>query len=69
MASDEQLEKEFRRIDKNNDQSITVEELRKYYVPMQEMFGISPQLAEQEMQGLMRRLDTDHSGTISLEGK
>jgi hypothetical protein len=69
MASDEQLEKEFRRIDKNHDNSITIDELRKYYLPMQEMLGIAPQLAEQEILGLVKRLDTDNNGTISLEGK
>jgi Ca2+-binding EF-hand superfamily protein len=69
MATDEQLEKEFKRIDKNNDKSITITELKNYYLPMQEMLGIAPQLAEQEIQGLIKRLDTDHNGTISLEGK
>jgi Ca2+-binding EF-hand superfamily protein len=69
MASDEQLEKEFRRIDKDHDNSITIDELRKYYLPMQEMLGMSPQLAEQEILGLVKRLDKDGSGTISLEGK
>lgn len=69
MSSDEQLEKEFKKIDKDNSGSITVDELRKYYLPMQEMLGVSPQLAEQEIVGLMRRLDTDHGGTITLEGK
>jgi Ca2+-binding EF-hand superfamily protein len=69
MASDEKLEKEFRRMDKNNDGSITIEELRKYYLPMQEMLGISPQLAEQEIMGLVKRLDVDGNGSISFEGK
>lgn len=69
MATDEQLEKQFKQIDKDHDGSITIEELRKYYLPMQEMLGIAPQLAEQEIVGLMRRLDTDHGGTISLEGR
>jgi Ca2+-binding EF-hand superfamily protein len=71
MASlnDEQLKKEFGRIDKNKDGSITVEELKKYYLPMQEMLGIAPQLAEQEINGLVKRLDVDHDGTISFEGK
>jgi len=70
MASlnEEQLRKEFRRIDKDNDGSITVEELRKYYLPMQEMIGANPQVAEEEIQGLLKRLDTDNSGTISFEG-
>lgn len=67
--SEEQLRKEFRRMDKDNDGSITAEELKKYYLPMQEMLGIDPKMAEQEMQGLLRRLDTDNSGTISFEGK
>jgi Ca2+-binding EF-hand superfamily protein len=69
MASDEKLEKEFKRLDKDNDGSITIEELRKYYLPMQEMLGIAPQLAEQEMQGLIKRLDIDGNGKISFEGK
>lgn len=67
--SEEQLRKEFRRVDKDNDGTITVEELRKYYLPMQEYLGIAPQMAEQEIQGLLKRLDTDNSGTISFEGK
>jgi Ca2+-binding EF-hand superfamily protein len=67
--SEEQLRKEFRRVDKDNDGSITIAELKKYYLPMQEMLGISPQVAEQEIQGLLKRLDTDHSGTISFEGR
>ena len=54
--SDEQLKKEFRRIDKDNDGSITVEELEKYYLPMQ------------EMRGLLKRLDVDNSGVNSFEG-
>ena len=69
MSSDEQLEKQFKQIDKDHDGSITMDELRKYYLPMQEMLGIAPQLAEQEIIGLMRRLDKDNGGTISLEGK
>ena len=69
MATDEQLEKQFKQIDKDHSGSITIDELKKYYLPMQEMLGIAPQLAEQEIIGLMRRLDTDHGGTISLEGK
>jgi len=69
MASDKELEKEFKRIDRNNDKSITFEELRKYYLPLQEMLGIAPQLAEQKIQGLIERLDTDNDGKISLEGK
>jgi Ca2+-binding EF-hand superfamily protein len=66
--TEEQLRKEFRRVDKDNDGSITVEELRKYYLPMQEMLGVQPQVAEQEIQGLLKRLDADNSGTISFEG-
>ena len=66
--SDEQLKKEFRRIDKDNDGSVTVEELKKYYLPMQEMLGVAPQVAEQEIRGLLKRLDVDNSGTISFEG-
>lgn len=71
MASvtEEQLRKEFARLDKDNDGSITVEELRKYYMPMQEMLGIHKDVAEQEIQGMLKRLDNDHSGTISFEGE
>lgn len=71
MASltEEQLRKEFRRVDKDNDGSITIEELRHYYKPMQEMLGISQEAAEQEIQGLIRRLDADDNGTISFEGR
>ncbi|CAF3516015.1 unnamed protein product [Rotaria sp. Silwood1] len=70
MASlnEEQLRKEFRRMDKDGDGSITVDELRQYYKPMQEMLGISPQMVEQEINGLIKRLDVDDSGTISFEG-
>lgn len=67
-VSEEQLKKEFKRLDKDGDGSITVAELRAYYAPMQEMLGIAPQLIEQEITGLMRRLDTDNSGTITFEG-
>lgn len=67
--SEEQLRKEFRRVDKDNDGSITVDELRKYYLPMQEMLGVKAEVAEQEIQGLLKRLDSDNSGTISFEGK
>ncbi len=35
---------------------------------MQEMLGVNPEAAEQEIQGLLNRLDTDHSGTITFEG-
>jgi len=66
--SEEQLRKEFRRVDKDNDGTITIEELKKYYLPMQEMLGVNPKVAEQEIQGLLKRLDTDNSGTISFEG-
>ena len=67
-VNEEQLKKEFRRIDKDDDGSITVEELKKYYMPMQEMLGVAPQVAEQEIRGLLKRLDVDNSGTISFEG-
>jgi Ca2+-binding EF-hand superfamily protein len=67
--SEEQLRKEFRRVDKDNDGTITIEELKKYYLPMQEMLGISPQAAEQEIKGLLKRLDVDNSGTITFEGR
>lgn len=66
--TEEQLRKEFRRVDKDNDGSITLAELRNYYLPMQEMLGVNPKVAEQEIQGLIKRLDTDNSGTISFEG-
>ncbi|CAF0747115.1 unnamed protein product [Adineta ricciae] len=65
--SEEQLRKEFRRVDKDDDGSITIEELRKYYLPMQEMLGVRPEVAEQEIQGLIKRLDSDNNGTISFE--
>ncbi|CAF2679677.1 unnamed protein product [Rotaria sp. Silwood2] len=69
MASltEEQLRKEFRRMDKNGDGSITVDELRQYYKPIQEMIGTSPEIIEKEIQGLIKRLDVDDSGTISFE--
>ena len=54
-VNEEQLKKEFRRIDKDDDGSITVEELKKYYMPMQEMLGVAPQVAEQEIRGLLKR--------------
>ncbi|CAF0752282.1 unnamed protein product [Rotaria sp. Silwood1] len=56
-------------MDKNNDKSITVEELRHYYLPMQEMLGVPQQVAEQEIQGLMKRLDVDHDGRINFEAE
>ena len=67
-VNEEQLRRDFRRIDKDDDGSVTIDELKKYYLPMQEMLGIAPQVAEQEIIGLLKRLDTDHSGTISFEG-
>lgn len=67
-TSEEQLLREFRRIDKNGDGSITVEELKNYYIPMQEMLGMSAKVAEQEIIGLVKRLDVDNSGEISFEG-
>ncbi|CAF2479423.1 unnamed protein product [Rotaria sp. Silwood2] len=65
--SDEQLQKEFRRLDKNDDKSITVAELKQYYVPMQEMLGVPQEIAEQEIQGFMKRLDVDHDGRITFD--
>ena len=67
--SEEQLRKEFSRVDKDNSGTITVEELRNYYLPMQEMLGMSPAVAEQEIRGLIKRLDVDNSGTIDFEGR
>ena len=67
--SDEQLRKEFKRLDKDNDGTITIEELKQYYIPMQEMLGIAPQLVEQEIRGLIKRLDVNNDGVISFEGK
>lgn len=67
--TDEQIEKEFRRIDKNDNKSITMQELRNYYIPMQEMLGVAPQVAEQEIQGFLKQLDTDNDKLISFEGK
>ena len=66
--SDEQLRIEFDKLDKNKDNAITIDELRKYYVPMQEMLGISKQLAEEEIEGLIKRLDTDNDGKITFDG-
>lgn len=67
--TEEQVEKEFRRLDKDDSKFITFDELRAYYVPMQEMLGISKEIAEQEILGFMRRLDADFNGRISFEGK
>jgi Ca2+-binding EF-hand superfamily protein len=67
--TDEQLRKEFKRLDKNNDDTISIEELRKYYLPMQEMLGIAPTVAEQEIQALLKRLDSNRDGTISFDGR
>jgi len=69
MASDEELEKQLKRLNKDNDKPITIVELRKYYLLTQEKLGIAPQLAEQEIQGLIKRLDIDANGKISFEGK
>ena len=67
--TDEQLKKEFDKIDKDRDNAITIEELKTYYLPMQEMMGISRQLAEMEIQGMVKRLDVDHNDRITFEGK
>ncbi|CAF0916055.1 unnamed protein product [Didymodactylos carnosus] len=67
--TEEQLKKEFKKLDKDNDGNITVEELRKYYLPMQEMLGMSPVLIEREIQAILSRLDLDRNGTISFDGK
>ena len=67
--SDEQLKKAFDRIDKSRDGIITVEELKNYYLPMQEMIGTNKEVALQELRGLLRRLDIDESGTITFDGK
>ena len=67
--TDEQLRKEFDRVDKDKSGSITIQELRNYYIPMQEMLGVAPEIVEQEIRGLIKRLDTDNSGTISFEGQ
>ena len=67
-VSEEQLRKEFNRIDKNKDGIISLQELKDYYVPMQEMLGVSPFVAEQEIIGLIKRLDVDNSGTVSFDG-
>ena len=66
--SDGQLQIEFDKLDTNKDNAITIDELRKYYVPMQEMLGISKQLAESEIEGLIKRLDTDDNGKITFDG-
>lgn len=69
MTSDDQLKRDFNQVDKDNDGSITVDELREYYLPMRKMLGITPELAEQEIQGSLERLDIDENGKISFEGK
>lgn len=66
--NEEQLRREFNKIDKNGDGSITVEELENYYIPRIQMLGISPEVARQEIIGLVKRLDVDNSGTIDFEG-
>ncbi|CAF4151319.1 unnamed protein product [Rotaria magnacalcarata] len=66
--TEEQLQKEFRRLDKDDSKFITVDELRQYYLPMQEMLGISNALAEQEILGFMKRFDDDGNRKISFEG-
>ncbi|CAF0831433.1 unnamed protein product [Adineta ricciae] len=65
--SDEQLRIEFDKLDTNKDNAITIDELRKYYIPMQEMLGISKQLAESEIEGLIKRLDTDNDRKITFD--
>ncbi|UJR35980.1 hypothetical protein I4U23_028721 [Adineta vaga] len=65
--SEEQLRKEFEKLDKSKDGTITVDELRTYYLPMQDMLGISPQLAELEIQGLLKKLDNDHDEKITFD--
>lgn len=67
-ANQEELKRAFAKIDKNGDGSITVDELKNYYLPMQEMLGINKEVALQELKGLMRRLDVDESGTITFDG-
>jgi Ca2+-binding EF-hand superfamily protein len=67
--TEDKIQKEFRRLDKNDDKSITIEELRKYYLPIQEMFGVPPPVAEQEIQGLLQRLDSNNDGKISFDGR
>jgi Ca2+-binding EF-hand superfamily protein len=69
MELEELFEKEFRRIDKNDDKFITIDELRSYYLPLKQIFGTPRSLAEQEIQSLLKRIDTDGDGKISLEGR
>lgn len=66
--NEEQLRREFNKMDKNGDGTITIAELRSYYLPRVEMLGIPPAAAEQEIIGLIRRLDADDSGTIDFDG-
>lgn len=65
---EEELRREFNKIDKSGDGSITISELEAFYIPRVQLLGISENAARQEIIGLIRRLDTDHSGTISFEG-
>ena len=67
--SEEQLKKAFDRIDKSGDGKISVDELKNYYLPMQEILGVNKEVALQELRGLLRRLDVDESGTVTFEGK
>ena len=67
--SEHQLQKEFQRLDKNDDKVITIEELRKYYLPIQEMHGVPLPVAEKEVQVLLQRLDSNNDGTISFDGR
>ncbi|CAF2632059.1 unnamed protein product [Rotaria sp. Silwood2] len=65
--TDEQIEKQFRQMDENNDKLITIAELRSYYIPLKERFGVSQKEAEQQIQRYLKQLDTDRNGNISFE--
>ncbi|CAF1160894.1 unnamed protein product [Rotaria sordida] len=65
--TDQQLEKEFKQMDKNNDKSVTIAELRSYYIPMKERFGVSSKAVEQDVQRYLKRVDTDRNGKISFQ--
>ena len=47
--------------------SIIIDELEQYYKPMQAMLSIAPEIAEREIQALIKRLGADNDGTISFE--
>ena len=48
--SEEQLRKEFRRVDKDNNGSITVEELRAYYLQDKKCLELHPKLLNKKFE-------------------